>query len=135
FIRSNSDESIAGLLQVAPGIPFCIGASDGCLANAGSFALDEGIAAVTIGTSGAVRVATKTPLVSPESMLFNYVLDETLLISGGAISNGGNVLQWLQENFMAAPKQDYAAVFDKIAALPPGAEGLICLPYLHGERA
>lgn len=44
-----------------PATKFVIGASDGCLANLGSFALRPGVAGITIGTSGAVRIASKYP--------------------------------------------------------------------------
>jgi gluconokinase len=57
---------------------FCIGASDGCLANLGSYAIDQGTAALTIGTSGAVRIASSKPIFDFASMSFNYLLDKKL---------------------------------------------------------
>ncbi|MEO6894132.1 MAG: FGGY family carbohydrate kinase, partial [Ginsengibacter sp.] len=56
FIRKNADSSILNLLSLSNETSFCIGASDGCLANLGSYAMDNGSAALTIGTSGAVRI-------------------------------------------------------------------------------
>ncbi len=57
YIRKDINPSISAALQIPAGTTFCIGASDGCLANIGSYATEPGIAALTIGTSGAVRVA------------------------------------------------------------------------------
>ncbi|MEO6850845.1 MAG: gluconokinase, partial [Mucilaginibacter sp.] len=60
----------APLSFLKPGTPFVIGASDGCMANLGSMADKPGVAAITIGTSGAVRVASSKPLPNMEAMTF-----------------------------------------------------------------
>ncbi len=137
FCRKLANDDLAGLLALSRQTSFCIGASDGCLANLGSNALDAGTAAVTLGTSGAARVATTAPLVAFPQMLFNYRLDENIFICGGAINNGGNVAQWLVQKLgmIEAPQTaDYNELFEKAMAVPAGCEGLICLPYLRGER-
>jgi len=121
----------------SPDISFVIGASDGTLANLGSMANKPGVAAMTIGTSGAVRVASSKPLPNTEAMTFSYILDKETFICGGPINNGGVALQWWLKN-MAGPEpteQDYDQLFKEIAAIPAGSNGLIFLPYLTGERA
>lgn len=138
FLRSTLHTSIASQLTVPPNVPFCIGASDGCLANVGSYALRPGIAAITIGTSGAVRLANPAPIQNYEAMLFNYILDEHLFICGGPVNNGGNIIQWTLQYFSDIPspgKEEYTLLFDTIEKLPAGAQGLLFLPYLYGERA
>ncbi|HEY8929949.1 MAG TPA: gluconokinase [Mucilaginibacter sp.] len=118
------------------GTPFIIGASDGCLANLGSMADRPGIAAVTIGTSGAVRVASNTPLPNEQAMTFSYILDEQTYICGGPINNGGIALQWWLKNMHPNPTtNDYANLFTQAVTVKPGSDGLIFLPYLTGERA
>ena len=137
FIRKGMTVSIAAQLDLPAKIPFCIGASDGCLANVGSDALQPGTAAVTIGTSGAVRIATSDPVVVFPEMIFNYRLDSETFVCGGAVNNGGNVVQWLLHTFLkkASPAaDDYATLFQQAAAAPPASGGLLCLPYLAGER-
>lgn len=137
FTRSGLPHSVAALLHVPAETPFCIGASDGCLANVGSGALEAGTAAVTIGTSGAVRMASQHPVVVFPEMIFTYRLDETTFICGGAVNNGGNTVQWLLQQFLekhSTETEDYAALFEKAAEAPAGCAGLICLPYLAGER-
>jgi gluconokinase len=119
-------------------IPFMIGASDGCMANLGSFAVAPGIAALTIGTSGAIRVASTRPTVNFQAMTFNYLLTENVFISGGPINNGGVVLKWYTEVFLRRTlnsDSDYNALFHETKSIKPGADGLIFLPYLLGERA
>lgn len=138
FLRKNLNTQAAALLNVPVETTFCIGASDGCLANIGSNAMNTGIAALTIGTSGAVRIACDKPLVNFKSMIFNYVLDDTTFISGGPVNNGGNVLLWLFKTFVdnANPtSKDYDDFFKNIESIPAGCQGLIFLPYLYGERA
>jgi len=138
FTRNGADPAVLKLLSVSPASTFCIGASDGCLANLGSDALRPGTAAVTIGTSGAVRVASARPITDYDAMIFNYVLDEHTFISGGPVNNGGNVLKWMFKTFLEvmSPKEvDYQNIFQKIDTIPAGSQGLLFLPYLFGERA
>jgi gluconokinase len=138
YFRSDIKTEAAAKLGVASTTKVIIGASDGCMANLGSFATEPGIAALTIGTSGAVRVATKKPVYNFEAMTFNYRLDSETYISGGPTNNGGVVLKWYSENFLRkrlTSSDDYHELLNRIKAIPPGAEGLIFLPYLLGERA
>lgn len=122
---------------IKTGIPFIIGASDGCLANLGSMATKPGLASITIGTSGAVRVTSSKALPNETAMTFSYILDQETFVCGGPINNGGIALQWWLKNTIGpniAP-DDYELAFQQIAAIPAGSNGLIFLPYLSGERA
>jgi gluconokinase len=138
FSRSNTYSQVASALQIPVNTVFCIGSSDGCLANLGSGAVKPGVAAVTIGTSGALRIASPVPIMHYESMLFNYMLDDKTFITGGPINNGGNVLKWVFRTILGndTPSElDYVNFFNSVSEVRPGCQGLIFLPYLHGERA
>lgn len=138
YIRSGIAESTASSLLVPASAGFCIGASDGCLANLGTNSLQPGTAAVTIGTSGAVRVARTAPLKDYTSMCFNYLLDENTFISGGPVNNGGSTVQWLLKHFLLQPEvkeENYDSLFERMEKVPAGCEGLVFLPYINGERA
>jgi len=128
---------VKGLDFIKHTVPFVIGASDGCLANLGSMADKPGIAAMTIGTSGAVRIASRKPLPNTKAMTFSYILDKETFICGGPINNGGVALQWwLKNNTDGEPRDDdYNQLFSEISKTPAGSNGLIFLPYLTGERA
>jgi gluconokinase len=141
----SSDSIIEGLLEnvardlgLPPDIRFIAGASDGCLAQLGSNALEKGHATLTIGTSGAVRMAIDQPVTDVQGRLFTYILTPGYFVTGGAINNGGVVLQWYLDSFLQTvsdkPLQVDAGLQQALST-PPGAEGLLCLPYLHGERA
>ena len=100
YKRDDIRPAIASALGLSDGVPFVIGASDGCCANLGSY-LEPGTASLTIGTSGAVRITSKQPVVNDEAMTFNYIIDDTSFACGGAINNGGIVLNWLLQNLRA----------------------------------
>lgn len=119
-----------------PRTPFIIGASDGCLANLGTGAVSPGATALTIGTSGAVRMAALAPEYDAQERVFSYVLVEGRYIVGGATNNGGNAVQWYAD---LALGDHGAGALDSLAAdaflVPAGSDGLVFLPYLLGERA
>lgn len=119
-------------------LSFYLGASDGCLAIIGSGSTSPDEAALTIGTSGAVRKMTNHPLHDRQGRLFNYILHDNMYISGGATNNGGIVLKWFAENMLDKPfsSADAFAWFMKTAETSPaGSAGLVFLPYIYGERS
>ncbi|MBX2961113.1 MAG: gluconokinase [Cyclobacteriaceae bacterium] len=111
-----------------------IGSSDGCLAHLGSFAFQANALSLTIGTSGAVRWTVQQKESPPKPEVFRYHLDEHNLIEGGAINNGAVLLEWFSSNFLNEPF-DARAFVQRASRVVPGAEGLIFLPYVFGERA
>jgi len=130
-------ELVAGADTGLPaGLPVVAGAGDGPLANLGLGAVAPGIAACSIGTSGALRLCVERPVVDPRGRVFCYGLVPDRWIVGGAISNGGSVLRWLAETL--APELGDGAterLLEEAAAVPPGSDALMMLPYLLSERA
>jgi gluconokinase len=137
-------------LGLTEDVPFIIGAGDGCLANLGSGVVSPGEASLTIGTSGAVRATTPLWKTDAEQRLFSYLLTDQYYVTGGAINNGGNLLQWFtgllkpvplpgqdgrSPGHDSHPSDDLDTLLNRAFALPAGAGGLLFLPYLHGERA
>ncbi len=116
---------------------FIIGGSDGCMANLGSFAVNNNEAAITIGTSGAVRRLANHTINDDLQQVFQYRLDEKTFVTGGAINNGGIALQWFLDNFYSdiRGKINIGKLLEEIKKVPAGAEGLVFLPYIFGERS
>ena len=117
-----------------------IGSSDGCLATLGAGIVGEGKATITIGSSGAVRVAGRQVLRDEKQRFFNYLLTDGYYISGGPTNNGGVVFEWFARQFGDFSEglefEDVLNDLFKIAAqVKSGSEGLLFLPYLLGERA
>lgn len=97
---------------------------DGAAANVGSGAIGRARAALTIGTSGALRTVHEPS--RPRPGLFLYRLDGERVCEGGAISDGGNLLDWLARLLGSAATTGLAA--------DPPAE-LDFLTLLGGERS
>ena len=122
---------VAKAVGLTPGLPVVLGGGDGPLANLGVGAVRSGVAALSLGTSGALRVVRDRPSVDPRCRTFCYALAEGLWAIGGAVSNGAVVAQWASEVFGL----DVPSLLEEAREVPPGAHGLIALPYLLGERA
>ncbi|CAB4897132.1 unannotated protein [freshwater metagenome] len=126
----------ASVVALPADTPVVAGAGDGPLANVGVGALRPGLAACSIGTSGALRLTVDRPGVDPRRRLFSYVLDDDRWVTGGAISNGGSVLRWVGEAL--APDLGTGAeeaLLALAATAPAGSDGLVLLPSLLAERA
>jgi gluconokinase len=128
-------KEVATQLGLTTEIPIGPGASDGCAAHLGSNAMESGRLSLTIGTSGAVRMASKSYAPDPRQRVFNYRLDEHTFISGGATNNGTVLLNWFCKNFYGGKTVDIVQFAKEASTAEPGAGGLIFLPYVFGERA
>ena len=143
FILNNICDNYKKELGFENKVDFVIGASDGCLANLGSNAIENGVAAATIGTSGAIRVVFDKPVTDEKERVFCYILSDDKYVVGGAINNGGIVYSWFKENFCEKEdlyakecKEDVYKLLGKyIEETKAGSNGLIFLPFLAGERA
>ncbi|MEX0776373.1 MAG: gluconokinase [Phycisphaeraceae bacterium] len=122
------------------GLRVIAGASDGGLANLGSGAVLPGDTVVTAGTSGAIRVITDAPKLDDHQRTWCYVLTGARYFAGGAINNAGLALRWVRDTFYSdLTDGDVFRGFDRLfadaAAIAPGADGLLALPYLTGDRS
>ncbi|WP_240674883.1 gluconokinase [Cellulomonas endophytica] len=111
-----------------------VGAADGPLANLGVGAVRPGVAACSLGTSGALRVVVDRPAVDPLGGVFCYALTPSRWVVGGAINNGGVVMGWARDT-LAPEVEDEAELLALAARAPVGSGGLLMLPYLLSERA
>ncbi|MFZ5816427.1 MAG: gluconokinase [Bacillota bacterium] len=121
-------------LGLLPGTPVVAGAGDGVLSSLGCGAIEPGVVAAMVGTSGAVRSCVPEPTVDPKARVFCYYLDEKRWILGGSLNNGGIALRWFRDNFYPG-EREYDAVLADAATAPLGSGALLMLPYLAGERS
>jgi gluconokinase len=106
---------------------------DGATANIGAYCVGPDRIALTIGTSGAMRIivdAAEDVPVAPE--LWRYRLDRHSIVVGGALSNGGNIMSWLSD---LSGDRDFDALTAEARTVGPDAHGLTVLPLLAGERS
>lgn len=133
----------AAEMGLHPATPFVLGASDGVLSNLGVNAIDPGVVAVTIGTSGAIRTVVDRPKTDPKGRIFCYALTEKHWVIGGPVNNGGVIFRWVRDEFAASEvetaKRLGISPYDVLTKIGekvrPGSDGLLFHPYLAGERA
>lgn len=146
-----TDDSAARLLPpLARRWPALAGATwipaigDGAASNVGAGCVTRHRAAVMIGTSAALRVLwtpRRGERIKVPYGLWRYRLDGRRVVVGGALSNGGNVREWVLR--IAAQRQDDPRVnraqqdrLQRLAdALAPDEHGLTVLPFLAGARS
>jgi gluconokinase len=125
----------AAAMELPVSTPVVVGAGDGPLANLGVGAVTPGVAACSIGTSGALRVAVDRPAVDPRGGVFCYAITEDRWVIGGAINNGGVTLEWVRSMIAEGTSGTATELLDAAAGVPAGSGGLVMLPYLLSERA
>jgi len=126
--------SETGLLQ---GTPVVIGGGDGGCATVGAGAVSEGAAYCYLGSSSWISYASHEPLYDPEQRTFTFAhLDPTLFFPTGTMQTAGAAYDWLGRVLCESDAGAALAELDALAdATPCGADGLLFLPYLLGERS
>jgi gluconokinase len=142
-------------------VPWFPAIGDGAAANIGSGCTSPDRIALTVGTTGAMRVVIDTSddketrrqgdkeiteashslspglLVSPSPAevpagLWCYRVDKRRALLGGATSEGGNVYGWMTDTLKLGTPD---VIERALAQLPPDGHGLTVLPFLAGERS
>lgn len=131
-------------LNIAPGTPVVAGGADQTAAAIGNGIARPGAVSITIGTSGVVYVQLDEIRVDPSGAFhtFCHGVPGTWQLMAGVLSAGGS-LGWFRDRFadreaaIAAERgvDAYDVIFEGIEQVPAGADGLIFLPYLTGERS
>lgn len=127
-------DGIAAQIGLPGGVPVVLGAGDGPLGNLGTGALGRGVAGLSLGTSGALRLVVDEPWADPTGRLFCYALTDDHWVVGTPISNGGAVVRWAGSVFAADRRASDADVLALARAVPAGSDGLVMLPFLLAER-
>ncbi len=115
------------------GTPVVGGGGDQAAQAVGVGAVQPGIIALTLGTSGVVFATTERPLVEPEGRLhaFCHAVPGRWHFMGVMLSAAGS-LQWHRD--VLARDMSFDDLVMETNEVPPGSEGLLFLPYLTGER-
>lgn len=115
------------------GTPIVAGAGDQAAQAVGVGAVEPGVLALTLGTSGVVFASTGAPHLDPEGRLhaFCHALPDTWHLMGVMLSAAGS-LAWFRD--MLAPTTSFEDLMLEAASAPAGSEDLLFLPYLSGER-
>jgi len=125
------------------GTPVVGGGADNACAAVGTGIIREGTVQSSIGSSGVVLAAMAEHRVDERMRLhcMNHAAPDMWYLMGVMLTAGLS-LKWFKENLCAAEMDIarrkgidiYDLLSEMAASVPPGAEGLIFLPYLSGER-
>lgn len=138
------DQDGAAATGLRAGTPIVAGAADQAAALLGIGIVSSGMLAINIGTSGVVLAQLDGPVTEPRGVFhtFCHAMPEAWQLMAGVQSAGGS-FQWYCD-VVGAPETSAArvagvdpheAVCRAAEDAPPGAEGLVFLPYLTGERS
>jgi xylulokinase len=132
-IASTVSTTAAAETGLPPDTPVVAGGGDQSAGAVGVGAVTPGIISAVLGTSGVVFVTTEGPVVQPEGRLhaFCHAVPGRWHLMGVMLSAAGS-LQWYRDAL--ASSSDFDALADEAGEVAAGADGLLFLPYLTGER-
>ncbi|MBI4552499.1 MAG: gluconokinase [Candidatus Latescibacteria bacterium] len=113
-------------------VPWWPAVGDGACSNIGSGCVSSDRIALMVGTSGAMRVLWPTETFTIPHGLWCYRADRRRVVMGGALSNGGNVYEWMRDTLRLRSPDE---VERDLAAIEPDTHGLTVLPFWAGERS
>ncbi|MCX7622519.1 MAG: gluconokinase [Thermomicrobium sp.] len=105
---------------------------DGACSNVGSGAVGDDRATVMIGTSSAIRTLWRGEPIAVPWGCWLYRLDRDFVLAGGALSEGGDLIDWIRQRFVLPPEPELWTAVQRIA---PGASGVLWVPTIAGERS
>ncbi|MDR1128999.1 MAG: hypothetical protein LBL20_06775, partial [Treponema sp.] len=130
-----------GLLE---GTPVIIGGGDGSCACVGAGVVSEGSAYNVLGSSSWISLASGAPVYDPDLRTFTWVhLDPVLYTPCGTMQAAGYSYNWYKNTLCGGEiaeaaksgENPYMLIDEGASKSPPGAGGLLYLPYLLGERS
>jgi len=131
----------AAATGLAEGTPVVAGCADHVVSAFVAGAVAEGDLVLKYGGAGDILLATARPVTDPRLFIDHHVVPG-LWFSNGCMAASGSLLNWIVREWAAgeAPKARAAGLsvhawLDRLAATTPaGADGLVLLPYVLGEK-
>jgi xylulokinase len=126
-------DDLADELGLPRGLPVAAGGGDNAAAAVGVGVVREGAVSTSIGTSGVLFAHRDAFAPDPSGRVhaFCHAVPGAWHLMAVALSSGGS-LSWWREALGGGA--DFDTLVAEAAAVEPGSEGLLFLPYLTGER-
>lgn len=128
---------IARSLGLPEDLPIIAGGGDNGAAAIGTGVVKPGTLSSSLGTSGVLFAYSQELRIDPQGIVHTFCADvpAAYALIGVTLSAGGS-LRWLRDTLRAAGSTHlgYEAMMQAAAEVAPGAEGLLFLPYISGER-
>lgn len=115
------------------GLPVVAGIHDGMATFIGAGLVRKGLAADVDGASGGLALCWDRPIEEQGIFCEAWVTPGQYIV-GGAMAALGLSVDWYREQ-IALPGSTVEELLAEAMTVPPGADGLLFLPYLAGERA
>lgn len=137
-------ESAAETCGLIAGIPVVCGGGDGACGTVGAGSINNGDAYCCMGTSAWVAITSNRPVIDKQKTAMNLAhVIPGKLIPIGPMSSSGVAYQWGVDLFAKVEKikaeetgvSIHTLVEEEMRKSSVGANKLIFLPYLHGERS
>ncbi len=113
-----------------PGTPIVVGGADHVSSAYGAGLLEPGDWLVKLGGAGDILVVSDAPLI--DARLYLDAHPAGAWLPNGCMATSGSLVRWLQRVSGGVPLDRLDA---EAAATPPGAGGIVCLPYFLGEKS
>jgi xylulokinase len=137
-------DEVAHDLGLPKSLPVIAGGGDNAAAAVGTGVVRSGVVSSSIGTSGVIFAYSDGIALDPKGRLhtFCHTVPGKYHLMAVTLSAGGS-FRWLRDTFREAFRlagmpdaagMSYDALTQAAGAVAPGAEGLVFLPYLTGER-
>ncbi|MFN8518834.1 MAG: FGGY-family carbohydrate kinase [Chloroflexota bacterium] len=114
-----------------PGTPVVAGSADHVASAFSAGVIEPGDLLVKLGGSGDILYCTDRPIVD-RRLFLDYHLSDDRFLPNGCMAASGSLLVWFRNHL--APGTSFADLDREAAAVAPGAEGLVALPYFLGEK-
>jgi len=127
--------SIAKEVGLPPGLPVTCGSADGATNQVGIGGVSEGIMSMSVGTSGALRVAHPEPKIPDTPSTWCYYLFGGKRLAGAAINGATNCVDWYLDRLggKETGHRDYKRLEEGASAVSVE-NAPYFLPFLFGER-
>ncbi len=113
------------------GTPVVAGSADHVASTFSAGVTEPGDLLVKLGGAGDILFCADRPLVDARLFLDYHLVDDRWL-PNGCMAASGSLIKWFAHEFGCGA--GYGDLDREAAALPPGAEGLVLLPYFLGEK-
>ena len=144
-----SDEVLGGLcnedfiaLGIPAGTPVVIGGGDTACASLAAGIVKNGDVCESVGTTNVLTICVDQPNFSPSNINRCHVVRGTWIYQG-AMSHAGGSLRWFRDEFCQdlikagaeLGESEYDLMTKAASLSAPGANGVVFLPYMMGERS
>ena len=143
-IAGEITHKVAEECGLAPGTKVVVGGGDGMCASVGAGSVSEGKTYNCLGSSSWICTTSKTPIYDEQYRTFNWAhIVPGMIGPCGTMQAAGASFSWLKNEVCTLETErglqngisPYELINEQIKGSRPGANGLLFLPYLMGERS